>query len=620
MRREPTSTHLRTARRALRGLALLGLLLAVRPLAAAWSEAGLEEFSDWKGWKVEDFDLSGLPRLEARALRLGLAYDGEARWLGLIGRVRPAMSVTLLEQDLDRVRLALARGGRPLASIRLLVEPDLERRRLALRLAIDPGPPATVAEMRVAGLDAPLDSLLARPLALQPGTLFRDAAFESDQLRLADDLRGRGHARATSAGELEAGDSLSVIVRYRVDAGPLCRIAAVEATGVAPDLERLALRQLAWLEGREYRPRRLAEVRDRLRLFGVYRQIRLELLDPPEGLPPGDLTLHADLAPRPPRTVEAGAGYWTAEGWRASASWSHANLFRGGRGGEARGSISDPRQLGRLRVWWPALFGRLIGGESSFSLDRQREASYRSLDRELRFSMNWRPTLLATLSGGISFSRVDVTVLSLERIAFLAKPGSLTSFHLDWVRDSSDDPFDPSRGTVSSLQAEWTVPGFWTDSNFLRLSAERSAYRRIVGAIGAMRLRLGAAWPLAGSGDLLPTKRFFAGGADHRGFGRRQLGPRDADGGPLGGEATALVSAELRMPVTQRVSAAVFVDCGQVWSEWSRLRAADLETAVGPGLLVRTPVGPVRGDLGIRLGPGDDRPGWAAHLSIGHPF
>lgn len=607
--------------RLLRHLLLLAaLLLVTRPLLADWMELRQDELSAYKGWAVADFAISGLPALEARALRVGLAYDGEARWLGVFGRRRPALSLALLEQDLQRVRLNLARRGHPRAEIRLLVDARPRKRRLDLELAILPGPPAPVAALDLTGPDPPLDSLLRAELRTKPGGTFRDADFEADLLRLADDLRARGYARAEATGELVAADSMAVDVSFHVETGPLCRVAAIEAIGVAPDLARLAIRQLDWLKGRRYQPRRLAEVRDRLRLFGVYRQIRLELIDPPAGDPPGDMTLRADLAPRPPRTIEAGLGYWTAEGWRASAAWRHANLLRSGRGGEVRGTVSSPRQLGLARVWWPALFGRLIGGEVSYGIDRQRESSYRSLDRELRFALNWRPTLLATLSGGVSFSSIDLDVRSPDRVAFLADPGRLTSFRVDWVRDSSDDPFDPKRGTVSSLQVEWTLPGLWTDSDYLRLSAERSAYRSFGRAVGAARVSLGSAWPLDGSEDLLPTKRFYAGGSDHRGFGRRQLGPRDSEGGALGGEALALFSVELRFPVAGRVSGAVFVDTGQVWSEWRDVRASDLQTAVGPGLLVRTPVGPVRGDLGLRLGPGDDRANWAAHLSIGHPF
>jgi outer membrane translocation and assembly module TamA len=603
---------------------LLCALLLLLP-APAWPadgarELNIEELSPWKGWTVRRFKVSGLPRSEARALRSGLVYDGEARWLGLFGRRRPALSRPQLANDLNRARLHLARQGYPQAELQIRIRPQPARRRLDLELAVETGPAARVASLQVTGLPAQVDSLLRSALVLQPGSRFRDAAYEADRRRLADGLRSHGHARASCEGELQAAVPGAVEVRFQVEPGPVNRIADLSAGGVTPDLERLALRQLEVLVGLRYDPRRLAEVRDRLRLLGVYRQIRLELQDLPRPAGPEDLRLHADLSARPPRTLEAGLGFWSAEGWRASATWRNANLLRGGRGGELRGSLSQLRQLGRARLWWPGLFGRLIGGEIGFSLDRQTETSFRSLDRELRLSARWRPSLLATLSGGISFANVDLTVLSLERIAFQARPGLLTTFHLDWMRDSSNDPFDPSRGTVFAAQAEWTVPGLLSDSDFLRLSVERSGYRRLGPAVGAMRLRLGAAWPLADSRDLLPTRRFFAGGPDHRGFARRQLGPRDRAGGPLGGEALVLGSAELRWPLTRRLSAVLFVDAGQVWPRWQDLRSGDLELAAGPGLLLRTPVGPVRGDIGMRLGPADDRPGWAAHVSIGHPF
>jgi outer membrane protein insertion porin family len=150
-----------------------------------------------------------------------------------------------------------------------------------------------------------------------------------------------------------------------------------------------------------------------------------------------------------------------------------------------------------------------------------------------------------------------------------------------------------------------------------------STYKSLGGVlVAAARLRAGWAEPLGDSEDLLPNKRFFAGGATSmRGFKRHKLGPLDDEGAPLGGESKVEASLELRFPIFGRLGGAAFVDAGQVWTGGNTFAFDELEVAAGPGLVIRTPIGPIRGDVGFRLTDLDKtQPDQVYHLSIGHPF
>jgi outer membrane protein insertion porin family len=106
-----------------------------------------------------------------------------------------------------------------------------------------------------------------------------------------------------------------------------------------------------------------------------------------------------------------------------------------------------------------------------------------------------------------------------------------------------------------------------------------------------------------------------------RGYRRRQLGPLDSDGQPIGGEVRLLTGAEARLPVWRVFGAAVFLDGGQVWRRRAETDLAQVEFAAGIGLLVGTPVGPLRLDLARHLGtPPPDQPRTLLQFGIGHPF
>ena len=51
-----------------------------------------------------------------------------------------------------------------------------------------------------------------------------------------------------------------------------------------------------------------------------------------------------------------------------------------------------------------------------------------------------------------------------------------------------------------------------------------------------------------------------------------------------------------------------------------RAKFEDLEPAVGPGLWIQSPVGPIRIDYGFRLRDDGDEPSSVFHFMIGNPF
>ncbi|HLW75384.1 MAG TPA: BamA/TamA family outer membrane protein, partial [Bryobacteraceae bacterium] len=128
--------------------------------------------------------------------------------------------------------------------------------------------------------------------------------------------------------------------------------------------------------------------------------------------------------------------------------------------------------------------------------------------------------------------------------------------------------------------------------------------------------------------DVPLPERFFGGGnLTNRGFGENEAGPRDIGtpaglggiatqptGFPLGGNAVLFHNTELRFPlIGDNVGGVIFHDMGNVYSDLGSIsfrfhqrNQQDFNYmvhAVGIGLRYRTPVGPVRADLGYALNP-----------------
>jgi outer membrane protein insertion porin family len=128
--------------------------------------------------------------------------------------------------------------------------------------------------------------------------------------------------------------------------------------------------------------------------------------------------------------------------------------------------------------------------------------------------------------------------------------------------------------------------------------------------------------------DLPASERFFAGGdTTIRGYALDSVGAPEtisSQGFPIGGSALVIFNVELRAPVWRDLGAAVFVDAGNVFRQASEFDLSRLRGASGFGLRYRSPIGPIRVDLGFKMDRrmigGRLEPRTAIHFSIGQAF
>lgn len=194
--------------------------------------------------------------------------------------------------------------------------------------------------------------------------------------------------------------------------------------------------------------------------------------------------------------------------------------------------------------------------------------------------------------------------------------------------DLRDDPINTRKGFFASVSVARAFTPI-SEFKYWRVSPDLRGYVPLSRTLTlATHLRYGLLEDVGDSpGDRRPpgVARFFAGGANSvRGVGSQQLGPAkavvidnpDADEPgeppylagapvPLGGDRLIEGSIELRWQTpSPNWSTAVFFDAGALTLGVPGLLTLDAEnlvTAVGAGVRWRSPVGPIRLDLGWRL-------------------
>ena len=250
-----------------------------------------------------------------------------------------------------------------------------------------------------------------------------------------------------------------------------------------------------------------------------------------------------------------------------------------------------------------------------------------------------------------------VPTLSSEQLPILSQPVRLGEPGFGYIRNKRDNDLDTTRGSYLTVDAGVAASYFGSQADFSRILVQQATYhpfgKRSRQLVFARSTRVGLETPF-GSTEIsqpgepvppniipLPERFYMGGGNSHRGFGLNQAGPRDPTSGfPIGGSALFLNNFELRFPpptlpfVGTNMSFAVFHDMGNVFTDgkhmltslgrWHQATGFCIQApgtqmvrgqgatrctydyishAIGLGIRYKTPVGPVRFDLGYNLNP-----------------
>jgi outer membrane protein assembly factor BamA len=177
-------------------------------------------------------------------------------------------------------------------------------------------------------------------------------------------------------------------------------------------------------------------------------------------------------------------------------------------------------------------------------------------------------------------------------------------------------------------------------SDFLRIQGTTAGYVRLNkrGLAIAATIRGGVIQQLMANSKTYPDRLFFLGGVDSmRGFLQDALVPQDiadhitTDASQAASDPSKLTinqvairgdvfinpRTELRIPLSEQISTALFFDSGNVWVEPKNFNPFQLRYTGGSGLRIGTPIGPIALDYGVNL----RRRAWedfgAFHFSIG---
>jgi translocation and assembly module TamA len=584
---------------------------------------------------VTAFEIQGTHALDPDDIREKLATQPSEPWWHLFFRDASYFDEDAFANDRKRVeRLYQSEGHYQAKVVDAQVLPDGDGR-VKLRMRVEEGPPAKVVELRIDGLDdAPEARGQLRELPLREGQRFTEAGFDATRAAIEDALGRTGYAKAEvtqrahvdpQAGEVRVVYTVIPGTRYRFGNVFVSGTAAIPRARVRQEAE-IVLEPNQWFDRTD-----LQQIQSRVFDLGVFGGVRVTPgpADEKKALIP--IIIAAREAPF--RTIRAGPGLgveltrWDAN---VTVGWAHRNWLGGLR------KLSLDARVGY--AWLPNVFSRQETGfvglvsadftqpglirqridlNARVELERGLEQGYRFWSERFRLGLPVRISRALTFVPSYNLELYQITGTiqttvggATNELLQSCRGESCVLSYLEQriTLDLRDDPINTRRGLYLSLALQEGFQLFGNGFPYLRFLPEARAFLPVwKKTVVAGRLRVGALRSL--NAEEPPViSRFYSGGPSlMRGYYTRQLSPVVYDAGskdyiPVGGQGLVDGSVELRVPLTGRLGAAIYLDYGIVTQE--RLDALDpgqLQYAAGVGLRYGTLFGPLRIDVAGRL-------------------
>ncbi|RKX47286.1 MAG: outer membrane protein assembly factor BamA, partial [Verrucomicrobia bacterium] len=403
-----------------------------------------------------------------------------------------------------------------------------------------------------------------------------------------------------------------VDIRYEVAEGTIGYINKVNIMGNERTQDKVIRREMVIYPGDKYNRSRVKTSENRLRNLNYFEVVT----STPEPTGEGDkYDLNVQVKEKPTGQFSAGVGFSSVDSLVGYVELSQGNFnwktwppIGAGQKFKIRLQLGTERNDVDISFVEPWFLDRKL----SFGIDLfHREARYFSdaydqKNNGMRFSLG-KPLSRFT-RGTVAYTLEQFEVFDVQDSASDAikgEEGKRLKSGLDfiWSRDTRDRFFNPTRGNKT------TVTPYFAGGP---LGGETDIY--------GTKIRSGQYWPLIG-GTVLNLRgqiesvdyygdtdhvplfdRLFLGGPNTlRGFEFRDVGPKDENGEPIGGNSSVYATLECTVPIWKMVRGAVFYDWGVV-----NLDSLDFDTTLYND----------NWGVGIRL----DLPGFPLHLDYAWPI
>ncbi len=523
---------------------------------------------------------------------------------------KPLFFEELFKEDTERILAFYRNNGFIRADLKTEKIADETGEKLHLKVVIREG-----TQYKVGKVELKESKELAEKLELKSGCLFSPQKLEKDLTQIREYYYDRGYLyiRVIPTTQVNEG-KCEVNIDFSMKKGVPVYIDGIEFTGNIKTKDRVLRRELTIFPGERFDLTKLRRSRQKIANLGVrtpyFEKVGFNIT----GAEKEKKSIIFTVEEGKTTNVLFGGGYSSIDKLVGFAEinidnfdMGNAPTFTGGGQSLAlkleSGAEKENYRLSFTEPWF--FDHHLLFGLDAYKNSREwSDYDEKRVGGRVRAGFSFREYYKTRLT----YKYEDVDIFNIEEGAseeLGEEEGIFTTSSLstELIRDTRDNVFNPSTGARTSIFFE--VAGGWLkgDRDFTKCVVRESWFYPLRKNLTLnIRLRGGAANEFGDSSRIPIYERFYLGGINSiRGYGYRDIGPKDALENPIGGKIMALGNIELIFPLVEKLKGAVFYDIGNVWAESADFDLGDTYSGIGVGIRVASPIGPLRFDYGYGL-------------------
>jgi len=584
-----------------KGYSDVGVDYKTQPLPTAGFVRVVYNITEGQRGIINDIRFEGLTAVKEGAMRSKMKLKEKRIWhlWGKAGKLNNEE----IQEDIRTIERTVQDKGYVYAKVVQVRREPIKDDRVDIVFVVDEGRQYGVSDVSLEGNTVFTKEELTPALLMEAGAPYSATDISADEKMLSDYYGSRGYAEAHIDTSVVPAGKDTVKIVYRVSEGEKFFIRKINIEGNTKSKDYVIRRELAFAPGEEFNTVRIEKTRNRLQNMGYFSQV--DIRNNATGTA-GYKDIDINVTEQSTGSINVGVGFSSIDSFVGFFSLTQTNFdirnwpnFTGaGQRFNLDVRYGDKRRDFSLSLVEPWFLGQRLslGGEIFY-----RDLYYLSdvYDQQnYGGAINLRKPIGEHSYVELSYTAQKVKIHNLDDDVsqeILDEEGDFfeSKFDLSFTHDTRDNVFLTRKGHKFTIAGLATAGG---DVDVYGGSIEAAQYFTlpydlILSFEGAARTV---------SGDAPIFERLFLGGANNlRGFEYRDVGPKDENGEPLGGDTSFYFTTEVSFPIVEKVRGAVFYDVGEV-SGGPGDFGGGLNSDVGIGLrLFFLPTGPIRLDFGI---------------------
>jgi outer membrane protein insertion porin family len=540
---------------------------------------------------------------------------------------------TQFQEDLDKVREWYQNHGYVDVEIKE-VRKERANGRMTLVIVVNEGTKYHVGKVRFVGFKATTEEKIRAIIKMKEGSVYSPQALKDDAKALADGYGSGGYVDLDLRPQSTPAGPGLIDVTYNIQEGTRSYVQRINIVGNSRTKDKVIRREVLIVPGDLFSTTRVENSRKRLDNLGYFSKVETY---PQDTDVPGRKDLTIEVEEKRTGALNFGAGFSTVDNLVGFVELTQGNFdllnwptFTGaGQKFRAKLQYGTERRDFILSLTEPYFLDRAlsVGGEAFFS-----EADFLSSiysQRNYGFALDVRKPLNAFLGISFDYRLEDIEIYDVALGAspeIRAEEGAEVKSQIGTtlVWDTRDSAFLTRMGhrlTYSPYLAGGFLGG---DTQIWGFDLEASQYFHLwwdTILVFNGEIAIVDKW---GDEDHIPIfDRLFLGGSQNlRGFDFRDVGPKDHNGEPLGGQTLIRSTVEYTFPIIEHVRGAIFFDWGMLNRDAHSFGGGGqhIGSDAGVGVRLDLPIGPLRIDYGIPIQRDGNHNDGRFNFNVGYQF